>query len=154
MSEPVIAYFDGLCEPNPDGSACGGYAIMPHASNAMTMIVGSRCFGRGDGMTNNVSEYRAALLALTTIWRSGYRGPVVLCGDSQLVVRQFTGQYTCQAKLLLPLLDRLRKSAECFEGLTLEWVPREANEEADLQSRIAYKKATGKDAPVRGGVKR
>jgi ribonuclease HI len=155
VSDPVIAFFDGLCEPrNPGGYACGGFAIMPHESNKLTMVVGGRCFGRGEDATNNGAEYQAALLALATIWRSGYRGPVTLRGDSQLVVRHFTGEYACKAERLVPLLARLKKAGECFESLTLEWVPRDANQEADLQSRIAYKAATGREPPARVKTRR
>jgi ribonuclease HI len=131
---------DGLCEPrNPGGYACGGYVIEP--SPYMPARVGGRCFGHGPGMTNNVAEYMAALLALETIHEAGYGGPVILRGDSQLVVRQWSGAYRCEAPLLVPLLGQLRAAAEPFESVTLEWVPRAANEEADAASRRAHFKA-------------
>ena len=151
---PVIAHFDGLTEPNPCGWACGGYVILPHDTYRPSLIGGGACFGRGDGMTNNVAEYRAALLVLVQLWRDGWRGPVLLRGDSQLVVRQYSGDYACNAPLLVPLLGRLRDAGTQFAGLTLEWVPREQNEAADEQSRLAYRDATGRDAPVRAKAAR
>lgn len=148
---PVVAYFDGLTEPNPGGTACGGFVVVPHASEAAWTIPleGSACFGSGEGMTNNVAEYQAALVALRAIYRAGWRGAVILRGDSQLVCRQYSGQYACNAPLLVPLLARLHKAGECFASLRLEWVPREENEMADLESRRAYREATGREAPVR-----
>lgn len=150
----ITAYFDGLCEPsNPGGYACGGYVIEPHAAMGDRPVFGHECFGDGPEWTNNRAEYEAALLALKKIWRSGYRGPVTLKGDSQLVVRQFTGQYACNMPALQSLLARLRKASEAFESLTLEWVPREENEAADEQSRMAYRAATGKEVRPRSKSK-
>jgi ribonuclease HI len=154
MSDPVIAYFDGLCEPNPGGIACGGFVILPHEATGGEPIAGHRCFGRGEGMTNNTAEYGSALMALETLWRAGYRGAVLLRGDSQLVVRQFTGQYGCSAPLLIPLLARLRKAGESFGGLDLQWVFRGENEAADAESRAAYREVTGREPPVRARARR
>lgn len=100
-------------------------------------------------MTNNVAEYQAALCALRAIYKAGWRGAVILRGDSQLVCRHYSGRYECRADLLVPLLAQLRKAATCFSSLTLEWVPREQNESADEQSRLAYKEVTGRMPPER-----
>lgn len=156
IAEPVQAWFDGLCEPNPGGVACAGFAIKVNRWEMSWGVdeSGRALVGRGAGMTNNVAEYQAALMALREIYRSGWRGAVVLRGDSQLVVKQFNGEYGCGAPLLIPLLARLRKAAECFSLLTLEWVPREQNELADRESRRAYVQATGHEPPVRERVKR
>jgi ribonuclease HI len=151
MSDQVIAYFDGLAEPNP-GLGCGGYVILPHPALVDVPMSGHRAFGRP--LSNNQSEYMAALLALGTLWRAGYHGPVLLRGDSQLVVRQFQGRYGCKAKLLVPLLARLKKAGESFEGLTLQWVFREENQEADAESRAAYREVTGREPPVRVKARR
>lgn len=153
---PVIAYFDGICEPNPDGYACGGWVVEEHDALAGEVIEGHACFGRGRGWTNNIAEYEAALRVLEALWRAGYRGPVLLRGDSQLVVNQFNGriEFACNAPLLVPLLDRLRKAGECFAGLTLQWVGRDNNRSADALSRLAYKDATVREPPVRTRVSR
>lgn len=139
---PVIAHFDGLCEPtNPGGAACGGWHVLPCAAvrGLAHGLRGGRFYLAGPGATSNVAEYRAALDALDAISRTGYRGAVVLRGDAQLIVRQFTGQYSCHAAHLRPLLDHLRAAAGRFEHVTLEWVPRASNGVADAQSRSAYR---------------
>ena len=141
----MVAYFDGLCEPNPSGHACGGWVVEGRED-----LAGGEYLGHGSGCTNNAAEYQAALSVLRRIYRTGWRGPVVLRGDSQLVVRQYTGEYGCNAEGLIPLLAQLRKAATFFSALTLEWVTREENEAADQQSRRAYKDQTGREAPVRG----
>lgn len=147
--EPVTAYFDGLCEPNPGGHGCGGWVVEPHDALQGEIIKGHEYFGYGDGITNNVCEYRAALKVLSVLWMVGYRGPVELRGDSQLVVRQFEGVYACNAPLLVPLLARLRKAREAFAGLSLVWIPRFDNQAADEESRAAYREATGREVPER-----
>jgi ribonuclease HI len=142
MSEPVLAWFDGLCEwyagkRNPGGLACGGWIVRPHPG-LPTGLVGNAVYCAGDGATNKVAEYQAALSCLRGIWAAGWRHEVRLHGDSQLVVRQFSGAYGCSAALLVPLLARLRQAATHFTRLELVWVPREENDAADAQSQIAY----------------
>lgn len=145
---PLLAYFDGLCEPvNPGGHMCGGYHIV--GNRIVEPSVGSAHFGQGDGATNNVAEYQAALLVLRRIYKAGWRGPVILRGDSQLVCRHYSGQYQCNAAALVPLLEKLHTAAACFAWLTLEWIPREENDTADEQSRLAYKDVTGRLPPER-----
>ena len=138
-SEPIVAYFDGLAEPSP-GISCAGWVC--EGLN----IRGHKHVGNG---TNNQAEYQAALSCLRAIYKSGYRGCVNLRGDSQLVVKQFNNDYACHSDLLIPLLAQLRKAGTFFEELTLEWVPREANDAADAQSRAAYVAFTGHQPPER-----
>jgi ribonuclease HI len=140
----VIAYCDGCCEPtNPGGHACGGVDVAPHPAvpGLERGLQVGRCYVRGTGATNNVAEYNAALDALRVLYRIGWRGPVVLRTDSQLVVKQFNGDYGCYKSELQELLARLRRAAGFFEDVTLEWVPRESNVRADALSRRAYAEA-------------
>jgi len=141
---PVVAHFDGLVEPrNPGGHACGGWVILAHPAvqGLETMLKGYTIYGHGEGMTSNLAEYSAALDALRAVYRVGWRGSVMLRGDSQLVIRQTTGQYACNVPHLIVLRDKLRGAMTHFESVTLEWVGRDDNEMADQQSRIAYESA-------------
>jgi ribonuclease HI len=147
-SAPVIAYCDGCCEPiNPGGYACGGVDVAPHhhAPGLEQGLQLSRCYVHGVGATNNVAEYNAALDALRTIYRVGWRGPIVLRTDSLLVVKQYTSEYGCYKLELQELLAQLRRASDHFESLTLEWVPRESNVRADALSRRAYAQARRRD---------
>jgi ribonuclease HI len=92
-------------------------------------------------MTNNRAEFEAALDALRAVYRTGWRGRVVLCGDSQLVVNQVTGLWGCAAPHLVALRDRLRGAFTHFARVDVEWVPREENTRADALSRKAYEEA-------------
>ena len=145
--QPVIVYFDGLCEAarpggrrNPGGLACGGYYIPPRPDvpGLEQGLHGGAYFLEGDGATNNVAEYLAAQLACERLAATGYVGRVVLRGDSLVVIRQFTGEWRVNAESLRRLRDGLRAQARHFASFQAEWVPREENSEADAESRCAY----------------
>jgi len=147
--EPVIAHFDGLCESinggprNPGGVGCGGWVILDHPGIAALAhsLTGWKIYAQGDGMSNNVAEYQAALDALRAVYKTGWRGTVVLRGDSKLVVMQTIDAWACNKDHLIVLRDQLRAAMKHFESVILQWVPRDDNDAADRQSRIAYDSA-------------
>src|SRR5919199_4293200 len=145
--QPVIVYFDGLCEAaqpggrrNPGGLACGGYFIPPRPDlpDLEQGLRGGAFFLEGHGATNNVAEYLAAQLACERLAATGYVGRVVLRGDSLVVIRQFTGEWLVNVEILRRLRDGLRGQARRFASFQAEWVPRDENSEADAESRRVY----------------
>ena len=74
---------------------------------------------------------------------ANYRGSVLLRGDSQLVVKQYSGEWACHKEHLRALRDKLRHAATFFEALRLEWIPREQNERADALAWRAHEQQTG-----------
>jgi ribonuclease HI len=82
-----------------------------------------------------VAEYQGVLVGLRVLYRAGWRGQVTICSDSQLVVRQFAGEWGCYEPALLEFLEKLRHAATFFDGLALEWVRRERNNAADALAR-------------------
>ena len=144
----VTIYCDGLCEPrNPGGHACYGWVAYNDQSDPNPAAMDSGCVGHGEGMTNNVAEYHAVIRALIWAYKEGYT-EVLIRTDSQLVVNQVEGLWSCNAPNLHRLLGRVR-GAQKYINLRMEWIPRERNEEADTLSRYAYKQVTGQEAPVR-----
>jgi ribonuclease HI len=89
--------------------------------------------------TNNVAEYVAAIRALEYLLSRGFRGPVLVFGDSQLVVRQMTGEYEVKAEHLKAYHAHLEKLAAQFEELRFHWVRREENARADELSKAAFR---------------
>jgi ribonuclease HI len=129
----IVGYFDGACEPrNPGGLATGGW-VVPELG-----IRDCKAYCAGQDATNNVAEYSAAIDCLRAIYMSGNLGHVELRGDSQLVVRQFSGQYQCRSERLSPLLTNLKFGATFFRRVDLVWIPREENSAADEMSRVAF----------------
>jgi ribonuclease HI len=143
MPGGYILYFDGLCEPrNPGGIACYGWLIK---SNDEVLASGHGEVCRGPGATNNVAEYTALIRGLEALAALGLTGAAVeVRGDSLLVVKQVRGEWRVRAANLRPLHARARKLAAQLD-VTLRWVPREQNTEADALSRKAYQETSGDD---------
>ncbi len=80
--------------------------------------------------TVNVAEYRALIGGLLEARKLGARR-VKAYMDSQLVVRQLTGEYRVKARGLRPLHKWASDIISDFESFVCEHVPREENEQAD-----------------------
>lgn len=146
MNEELVTIkCDGLCEPNPCGYGCYGWVA--NGEQGEELAKDSGCVGSGEGITNNVAEYQAVIRALMWAYRRK-KFHVRILTDSQLVVNQINGLWSCNAVTLRPLLDRVRRAQSHFDA-TFEWIPREQNEEADTLSKYAYKQVTGRNAPTR-----
>ena len=74
--------------------------------------------------SNNVSEYTALILGLTSALAGGITSLIVY-QDSELVSRQMTGQYQVKAPHLKPLYDTAQHLAHKFEHIEFKSVPRE-----------------------------
>ena len=81
-------------------------------------------------VTNNVAEYRALIAGLESAARH-QASPLVVCMDSELVVRQMTGEYRVKHAGLKPLHAEAAKSAARFDGIRFVAVRREENARAD-----------------------
>ena len=81
-------------------------------------------------MTNNVAEYRA-LIATLEYARNEYPGrPVDVHGDSQLTIRQMTGEYAVRSDTIRPLWREAKSLARQLD-VSFQWVPRE--EDMDIE---------------------
>ena len=75
--------------------------------------------------TVNIGEYDAVIRALEEAQRLKLK-QVELFTDSELVVRQVSGEYQCKALHLRPSRDYVRELLQEL-GATLQWIPREEN---------------------------
>ncbi|MBV8880583.1 MAG: ribonuclease HI family protein [Planctomycetaceae bacterium] len=125
----LILNFDGSCNPNPGGICSYGFVVWRdqrkihegHGSAAP----------RGPGATNNVAEYTGCIRALEWVLAQNLDEPVVVRGDSELVLKQLKGEYKVRSPLLAPLYWRARELFSRIRSLRFEWVPREQNADAD-----------------------
>jgi ribonuclease HI len=125
----LIANFDGSCNPNPGGICTYGFVVWRdqtrlHEGHGVASP-------RGPGATNNVAEYTGCIRALEWIRSQGTSEPVVIRGDSELVLKQLKGEYKVRSPLLAPLFWKARELASGVASLRFEWVPREQNADAD-----------------------
>ena len=92
--------------------------------------------GEGIGeTTNNVAEYTAAIAGLKRARDLGARD-VVLRSDSQLLIKQLSGEYRVKTAHLQPLHREVRTLAAGFAKIGFEHVPREQNQDADRLANV------------------
>jgi len=128
-------YFDGSCEPvNPGGS--GGWGFVLYDPSGTKLADGHGAMRPRPDMTNNVAEYAAAGAAVKRYRELGRRGPLLLMGDSKLVVMQMKGIWHVKQGAYVPVHRRLRDLlASCPFQVQWEWIPRHVNATADELSR-------------------
>ncbi len=136
----VRVSFDGACQP-ARGGGIATWAFVVEGEGLDTEGSGLAAPPGSPEATNNVAEYSGALRGLEYLLQRGYRGPVVLQGDSQLVIRQLEGGYRVRAAHLRSLNDRVRSALACFQSFQLRWVPREENERANELTQEALRRA-------------
>ena len=133
MAETISASFDGACEPiNPGGHMGLGWVIDRRPYHEYIPAAHQN--------TNNVAEYLALSKVLEHAIQAGAT-TLMVTGDSLPIIYQLNGVFAVQSCSLeryylvaRKLLNGLRNSG-CF--VTLMWVPREQNTDADKASHGA-----------------
>ena len=124
---PAIARikFGGMCEPfNPGGHATWAWAAYSRTGREQTHDSGY--IGHGPGMTNNISDYTALIRALTWLRDTCRKTDhTTRCSsDSQLIIKQMTGEYGVRAAVLIPLHQAARDLLRTVH-VTFEWERKE-----------------------------
>ncbi|OGS04898.1 MAG: hypothetical protein A3G41_01780 [Elusimicrobia bacterium RIFCSPLOWO2_12_FULL_59_9] len=88
--------------------------------------------------TNNVAEYTALLYALKAAQKLNAR-TLYVYSDSQLLVRQFNGEYKIKNPALKELWKACKDEARQFSRIIFSHIPREQNQEADRLANLAVK---------------
>ena len=124
----LVLYFDGASRGNP-GPASYGVWSPEGLQDARTL----------GSTTNNVAEWRGFLAALDLALLALEAGSrdVEIRADSQLVLRQFSGEYRMKAPHLAGFLEEARRKARRIPRLRVVHVPREENHEADALANAA-----------------
>ncbi|HTS38448.1 MAG TPA: ribonuclease HI family protein [Candidatus Solibacter sp.] len=132
----LVAYVDGGCLGNPGPSGIG--VVISGCASGPVKI--AKWIGHQD---NNVAEY-AALMEALQYALSLKAGKLHVFSDSQVVVRQMTGEYECRSPRLYSLHWTCRKLARALK-FSISHVPREENAEANrlAQSALRKRRATG-----------
>ena len=135
----LLVHFDGLCEPrNPGGVATYGF-VVDRGGKRVHEEGGLAARPYSAEATNNVGEYMGVLKALEWVVAQGWeKEPTVVRGDSELIIKQLQGKYKVKSPLLAPLFSKTRQFALKFPSIKFDWVPREANKDADMMTNRAY----------------
>ncbi len=130
MSE-LVAYVDGGSHGNPGPAGIG---VVIEAPNGERIRI-SRWIGHHD---NNVAEYVALLEALH--YALDFKAQALhVFSDSQVVVRQMTGEYACRSRRLYSLNWVCQKLARSLE-FSIAHIRREYNVEANRLANSAVRK--------------
>lgn len=123
-SQRLTLYADGAARGNPGPAGIGAWIT---DETGATVGEVSRFIGQA---TNNQAEYRALIAGLAHLLNQGARAVEVRM-DSELVIKQLTGEYRVRNPGLRPLHARARELAGRFVSITYRWIPRELNSRAD-----------------------
>lgn len=129
MSE-LVAYVDGGSHGNPGPSGIG-VVIQDSAGGKFSI---AKWIGHHD---NNVAEYVALLEAIQVALTMNAKALRVY-SDSEVVVRQMNGLYTCQSPRLYSLNWTCRKLVRSLD-FTIMRIPRESNLEANSLANRAVR---------------
>ena len=139
----IEAWFDGACEPNNPGghTSCASLVRV----DGQIVHQSARYIGFGPTMSNNVAEYCGFIDAILQVKQLD--GPAIIRGDSNLVINQLLGAWRAKAGLYLPYyMEAATHFATERDRITLEWIPREENEECDAGTKAVL---TERGIPLR-----
>jgi ribonuclease HI len=122
--EVYLIQFDGGANPNPGPASSGAIVYTPNRRPILERGI------YHNRTTNNMAEYGGLLLGLTLAKALGLRA-LIIEGDSQLVIRQMTGQYKVRDQGLLPNWRKAKELVKEFDYVGIRHVYREDNTEAD-----------------------
>lgn len=140
QTSKVVCFFDG---------ACPGNQLKTKGPMRAAYVVGHEEFVRdvpdlqtpqGPRRSNNIAEYHGLIFLLRHLRdleaKRGAKASYLVCGDSQLVIRQLRGEYRVKEPHLLALHEEAVRLAK---GLDVEFrhVPREKNRAGFLLERTA-----------------
>lgn len=125
----LVAYTDGASRGNPGPAAIGVVLL----KDGRVLAERAQPIGR---TTNNVAEYRAVLAALEMAATYGARELEVRM-DSELVMKQLTGQYRVRDARLEELVREVRGRAAGLARIQWVYVPRADNARADALANQA-----------------
>lgn len=137
----LALYVDGASRGNPGPAGIG--VVLKDAKGRVIAEI-SEFIGRG---TNNVAEYRALIRALEEAAALGAR-EVVVRSDSELLVRQLSGEYKVKSPDLSPLHLDAHRLLKGFAKRTFERIPRGENAAADALANRALDASAPEPAHV------
>jgi ribonuclease HI len=146
----LTIHFDGLCLPkNPGGVATYGF-VAKRGAKVVHEEAGLAATPYSPEATNNVAEYTGILKALEWAHANGLSGEtLVVRGDSELVIRQLKGEYKVKSASIVDLFKQVRELITQFTSISLQWIPREKNREADALTNRAYAEFMSRGAAER-----
>jgi len=127
-------FCDGASRGNPGPAACAAI-IYKNSPDSDALLRLGKVLGTA---TNNVAEYQGLILGLEGLLDHLAKDGVAPASvslhirmDSELIIRQLTGQYKVKHEAMKPLFARAKGMLSQFTAVRPEHVRREFNKEAD-----------------------
>jgi ribonuclease HI len=139
-----VLYVDGASFGNPGPSGVGVVLV----KDDEPVVTRSEDIGYG---TNNQAEYRALLYGLREAIDHGIKNLTVR-SDSQLLVRQMTGEYKVKSRGLQQLRMEAQALVNQFDDVDFEHVRREYNELADELAKQGAEQAKARGVTGPTGI--
>jgi len=121
---------DGTAAPNPGRIGLGVLLVGPDGAHSHHSLA------PGGGGCNNVAELSALRHGLQLASAAGATRLAVY-SDSDFLVRHVGGECATGVAPLAALVTDIRTRIEAFEQVSLHWIPRHRNGEADRLARAA-----------------
>ncbi len=119
-------FTDGGSRGNPGEAAIGCVLVDPLEGKVL------KEYKEAIGIfTNNVAEYRA-LIAGLELAKNFHPNRLVCHMDSELIVKQLSGEYRVKMPTLQPLIEEIRELQSTFADVSYVHVGREENRKADM----------------------
>ena len=149
-----MCYFDGATEPVNPGGAMGTGSLIK--VNGEVIYSESKYYPPNPKNTNNCAEYIAFGLILRFLLDNKLdTEEVTIVGDSQLVIKQMTGEYAIKSGAYTKYAVRCKELLSAFSKKpVIYWIKRDQNSEADDLSKAKLFennieiKATSKDISI------
>jgi ribonuclease HI len=145
LQQPLYTgYFDGSCGPiNPGGTAAYGAVLLREGERIWEC---SALFqpepGKERQTSNNLAEYCGLIALLEHLIHLGaQQEPIMLYGDSNLVIQQVFGHWHIKAGIYAPYAHKAQALRRTFAHLGGQWIPRTKNTMADALSKAPLLKA-------------
>ena len=139
MPPPTVEQDEDLLVVSFDGSAsvkrkCGAFSAIIWKLPDWTVVAAASKFAVD--LTVNEAEYRGLLLSFDLL-ANLTRGRVIICGDSNLVIRQMRGEIDCKAPGLQLLRHKAMESLRSWPNHDFLHMKRDWNQSADRLASTA-----------------
>jgi len=127
---PWVIYCDGTATPNPGRMGLGAVITAPDGTrHTLSHDTGARgC--------NNEAELLALMAALQTLQRLGATA-LQAYSDNSILIEQLDGRPAKPVARLAGLFEEARALLRGFDSVSLHWIPRHRNGEADALARAS-----------------
>ena len=145
MPNDAVLHVDGGSRGNP-GPAAASFIMTDTTGNKLS----AKAFFLGEA-TNNVAEYTAVQKGLAAARELGIKRLTVF-SDSELLVKQVSGEYKVKSEQIRPLFRQVVNLLEGFDRWKIQFIPREKNEQADRLVNQALNLQQDVDAEAQANV--